>query len=215
MSHNLEKVIDNISIDYVIFGFEKNELEILLIKRGIDPFIGQWALPGGFILKEEELDDATKRILEETTGVENIFMEQVAAFGGLHRYPDRRVFTIGYFALISPENFALNPGVDTSGVEWKKFDDLPKLPFDHNEIVKRALKKLRTRVRNKPIGFELLPKKFTLTKLQLLYEIIIGKELDKRNFRKKILKMDILKKLDEKDKKTQGRAAHFYQFDYK
>ncbi len=213
MSHNLDKIIENISIDCVIFGFEKNELEILLIKRGIDPFTGQWALPGGFILKEEELDNAAKRILEETTGVENIFLEQVAAFGELHRYPDRRVITIGYFALISPENYSLQPGIDTSDAKWVKFDNLPILPFDHNEIVKKALKKLQAKVRNKPIGFELLPEKFTLTQLQLLYEKILGKKLDKRNFRKKILKMEILKKLDEKDKTTHGRAAYLYQFD--
>lgn len=213
MSHDLNKTINNLSIDCVIFGFENNELEILLIKRGVNPFTGQWALPGGFILKEEELDEGARRILFETTGVENIFMEQVAAFGGLHRYPDRRVFTIGYFALISPENYDLHPGIDTKDVKWVKMENIPQLPFDHNQIIDSALRKLRARVRTKPIGFELLPEKFTLPQLQTLYEEVLGRKLDKRNFRKKIQKMDLLKKLDEKENSSVGRAAFLYKFD--
>lgn len=215
MSHNLQITINNISIDCVIFGFENNELEILLIKRGINPFTGQWALPGGFILKEEELDNGAKRILYETTSVNKIFMKQVAAFGGLHRYPDRRVFTIAYFALISPENYALHPGLDIRDVQWVKLSEIPKLPFDHNKIIEKSLDKLRSRVKTQPIGFELLPEKFTLPQLQLLYEKILGKDLDKRNFRKKIMKMDLLEKLNEKENNTVGRSAFLYKFDRK
>jgi len=215
MSHDPQKTINNLSLDCVIFGFENYELEILLIKRGIDPFTGQWALPGGFILKEEEMEAGAKRVLYETTGVENIFMEQVAAFGGLHRYPDRRVFTVGYFALISPENYDLHPGMETRDVKWVKMDEIPNLPFDHNQIVNQALKRLRSRVRTKPIGFELLPEKFTLPQLQTLYEEILGKSIDKRNFRKKIQKMNLLKKLDEKENSNVGRAAFLYKFDQK
>jgi len=215
MSHDLSKIINNISIDCVIFGFENNELEILLIKRGIDPFTGEWALPGGFILKDEELDTSARRILYETTGVENIFMEQVAAFGGLHRYPDRRVFTVGYFALIAPENYDLHPGIDIHDVKWVKMENIPELPFDHNQIVTNALKRLRSRVRTKPVGFELLPEKFTLPQLQILYEEILGKELDKRNFRKKIQKMNLLEKLEEKETSSVGRSAFLYKFDQK
>ncbi|MBN2279142.1 MAG: NUDIX hydrolase [Candidatus Marinimicrobia bacterium] len=213
MSHDLTKIINNISIDCVIFGFENYELEILLIKRGIDPFTGEWALPGGFILKEEELDAGARRILYETTGVKNIFMEQIAAFGGLHRYPERRVFTVGYFALIAPENYDLHPGIDTKDVQWVKMHEIQELPFDHNQIVSQALKKLRARVRTKPIGFELLPEKFTLPQLQILYEEILGKKIDKRNFRKKIQKMDLLEKLEEKENSNVGRSAYLYKFD--
>ncbi len=215
MSHDIEKTINNISIDCVIFGFENNELEILLIKRGFDPFTGQWALPGGFILKEEELDKSAKRILFETTGVNKIFMKQIAAFGGLHRYPDRRVFTVGYFALISPDNYDLHPGLNIKDVKWVKLNKIPNLPFDHNKIIDNALMKLRQRVRTQPVGFELLPKKFTLPQLQLLYEKILGKDFDKRNFRKKILKMNLLEKLDIKETNSVGRAAFFYKFDQK
>lgn len=213
MSHDENKIISNLSMDCVIFGFENYELEILLINRGIDPFTGQWALPGGFILKEEELEAGARRVLYETTGVENIFMEQIAAFGGLHRYPERRVFTVGYFALIAPYNYDLHPGIDIKDVKWVKLNELPELPFDHNQIVNQALKKLRSRVRNKPIGFELLPDKFTLPQLQTLYEEILGKKIDKRNFRKKIQKMDLLEKLDEKENSSVGRAAYLYKFD--
>ncbi len=215
MSHDLKKTINNLSIDCVIFGFENNELEILLIKRGINPFTGEWALPGGFLLKEEELEAGARRILFETTGVENIFMEQVAAFGGLHRYPERRVLTIGYFALIAPENYDLHPGIDTREAKWVKMHEIPDLPFDHNEIINQALKKLRSNVRNKPIGFELLPKEFTLPQLQSLYEEILGKKIDKRNFRKKIQKMKLLVKLGKKSVNSPGRSPYLYKFDQK
>jgi 8-oxo-dGTP diphosphatase len=134
-------------------------------------------------------------------------------FDAVDRYPYWRVFTIAHFALVSPEHYALKPGVDTSAAKWYKLNEVPELPFDHQEIIEIALQKLRTRVRYRPIGFELLPKKFTLPHLQKLYEIILGKNLDKRNFRKKILKMGLLKKLDETDRSSKRRAAALYKFD--
>lgn len=215
MSHQLGKVVENISIDCVIFGFDNGNLEVLLIQRAINPEKDKWALPGGFILKSEEIENAAARILKETSAIENIYMEQLSVFGNVNRYPDRRVFTIGYFALVSPEKYNLLPGTDTSEVRWFKMSSLPELAFDHKSIIETALKKLRSRVRIRPIGFELLPKKFSLPKLQTLYESILGVNLDKRNFRKKLLKMDLLIKLNEKEKGNIKRAAMLYRFDKK
>ena len=147
MSHKLKEIIKNVSIDCVIFGFEKSTLEILLIKRAREPFQGSWALPGGFVKKEELIESATNRILHETTGLENIYMEEVAVFDDINRYPLWRVFTVGFFALISPENYSLSTGIDTVEVKWFKASELPKLPFDHKHIIEVALEKLRTRVR--------------------------------------------------------------------
>ncbi|MGD1007351.1 MAG: NUDIX domain-containing protein [Ignavibacteriaceae bacterium] len=213
MSHILKEVIRNISIDCVIFGFEQSVLEILLIKRAGNPHKGIWALPGGFVKKEELIEDAAKRILEVTTGVSNIYLEEVAVFDRIDRFPLWRVFTIGHFALISPEHYKLSTGIDSTEVKWFKISKLPELHFDHKHIIEVALSKLRSRVRYKPIGFELLPGKFTLPQLQTLYEVILGKKLDKRNFRKKIMKMNLLKRLKEKDQNNIRRAAYLYKFD--
>ena len=213
MSHILKEIVKNLSIDCVIFGFEKSVLEILLIKRARNPNKGEWALPGGFIKKDELVEDAAKRILKATTGLTNIYLEEIAIFDEIDRYPLWRVFTFGHFALISPENYKLTSGVDTIEVKWFKISELPKLPFDHEKIIQVALTKLRSRIKYKPIGFELLPEKFTLPQLQNLYEVIIGKKLDKRNFRKKIMKMNLLKRLKEKDKNSKRRAAFLYRFD--
>lgn len=213
MSHVLKDIIKNLSIDCVVFGFEKQCMEVLLIKRAINPNKGKWALPGGFLKKGEKIDDAGQRILEATTGIKNIYLEEVGIFDGIDRFPLWRVFTIAHFALVRPEDYALHHGIDTSAVRWFKLSELPDLPFDHNAIVKSALDKLRTRVRYRPIGFELLQEKFTLPRLQKLYETILGKKLDKRNFRKKLIKMDLLKKLKEKDEHNKRRAANLYKFD--
>jgi len=213
MSHKLRDVIKNISIDCVIFGFEKSKLEILLVKRAINPMKGKWALPGGFIKKDELVNDAAQRILEETTGVKNIYLEEIGVFDSINRYPLWRVFTLAHFALINSEQYSITAGKDTSDVKWFGLDELPTLPFDHKAIIEFALDKLRTRVRFKPIGFELLPIKFTLPQLQKLYESILGKDLDKRNFRKKLSKMNLVKKLKEKDQNNKRRAAFLYKFD--
>jgi 8-oxo-dGTP diphosphatase len=213
MSHVLKDVIKNLSIDCAIFGFENQTLEVLLVKRAIKPHKGRWALPGGFIKKEEYVEEAAQRILRDTTGVKNIYLEEVGVLDSINRFPLWRDFTIEHFALISPEHYQLKPGIDTSAVKWFKLDDLPPLPFDHQGIIKTALEKLRTRVRYRPIGFELLPEKFTLPNLQKLYEVILDKKLDKRNFRKKLIKMNLLQKLKEKEKGNKRRAAYLYKFD--
>ena len=213
MSHVSKEIIKNLSIDCVIFGFEKSVLEILLIRRAVKPEKGKWALPGGFLKKDELIVNAAKRILRDTTGLNNIYLEEIALFDQIDRYPIRRVFTIGHFALISPENYNLTTGIDTIDVKWFLLNELPELPFNHKRIIDTALEKLRSRIKYKPIGFELLPKKFTLPQLQNLYEVIIDKKLDKRNFRKKILSMGMLRQLEEKDTKSKRRAASLYKFE--
>ncbi|MCX7876746.1 MAG: NUDIX hydrolase [Melioribacteraceae bacterium] len=215
MSHKLKEVLKNISIDCVIFGFNNNELEVLLIKRAVNPYKDYWALPGGFIKKNELVKEAADRILFETTGINNIFLEEFEIFDSVDRFPLWRVLTLGHYALISPNLYHLSTGSDSLEVKWFSINELPDLPFDHLHIINTALMKLRNRVRYKPIGFELLPAKFTLPQLQKLYEVILGKELDKRNFRKKIMKMKLLKMLNEKDKNNIKRPALLYKFDNK
>ncbi|MGE5410737.1 MAG: NUDIX hydrolase [Clostridiales bacterium] len=215
MSHVLKEIIKNLSVDCAIFGFEKSFLEILLIKRKRNTEKGRWALPGGFIKKEELVDQAAKRVLEETTGITNLYLEDVAFFDAKDRFPLWRVFTFGYFALVSPENYPVHVGIDTTDVKWFKLNELPDLPFDHKYIIDTALEKLRNRVRYRPIGFELLPAKFTLPQLQHLYESILDKKLDKRNFRKKLMAMNLLQKLEEKETNNIKRAAYLYRFDKK
>ena len=188
MSHILSEIINNISIDCVIFGFEKSVFEILLVKRAVNPGKGMWALPGGFIKKNELVEDAAQRILKVTTGVSNIYLEEIAVLDQVDRYPGRRVFTLAHFALISPEDYQLTAGIDTTEVKWFKLDELPDLAFDHINIIDIALVKLRTRVRYRPIGFELLPQKFTLPQLQVLYEVILGKNWIKGTSAKNFLK---------------------------
>ena len=205
--------MNDLSIDCVIFGFEDQQLKILLYKRAFDPEIDKWALPGGFIMWNEDLDQAATRILQEITGVENIYMEQINAFGAVDRYPLQRVITIGFYALINPGHHEIIPGISAREARWFNVNDLPGLAFDHHEIFKKGIEKLRLKVRYAPIGFELLPEKFTLTMIQKLYEAVLGIEFDVRNFRKKLLKMELLTKLDEKQNGVAHRAANLYQFD--
>jgi 8-oxo-dGTP diphosphatase len=213
MSHILNDVITNLSIDCAVFGFERSRLEVLLVQRAIEPFQGMWALPGGFIELQERVIPAADRILKATTGMEGIYLEEIGVFDRPDRYPGRRVLTIGHFALVSPENYALAPGIDTRAVRWFDMEQLPELPFDHQEIIDGALEKLRKRIRQRPIGFELLPAKFTLPRLQTLYEGILGTNLDKRNFRKKIMRLGVVKQLHETDPESTRRAACLYCFD--
>ncbi len=213
MSHTAKNIIKNLSVDCVVFGFENNQLEILLIKRKRNPGKGKWALPGGFILNNETLDEAAVRILAETSSVKNIYLEQVHAFSEVDRFPSRRVITVSYFALIDPEKHSLKPGIDTTDAKWFGMKEKRDLPFDHETILLSALNQLKQSVQIKPIGFELLPAKFSLTQLQSLYECILGQSLDKRNFRKKILKTGLLLPLKEYQKDVSHRAARLYRFD--
>jgi len=213
MIYNGEEVMDHITIDCTIFGFENNSLKILLVKRDIEPQKGTWALPGGWIGVKEDLDNAAKRLLEEATGVRGIFMKQVHCFGNVNRFPGKRIITISYSALVQPQDFSLRPGPDTSDVSWISLKDLPSLTFDHNDILEASLKTLRNHVRHYPIGLELLPPKFTLSQLQALHEAIIGAPLNKRNFRTKIFKLKILRALNEWQTEVSHRPAQLYSFD--
>lgn len=210
---NMNNVLQSISIDCVIFGFEETDLKVLLIKRSLEPEVGKWSLPGGFVMEKEALDNAAERVLTELTGVKEIFLDQVKAFGSVNRFPLHRVITIGYYALIKPEFYQLKPGAHASEAKWFSVKEVSDLPFDHFSILKTALLCLQQKVRYEPIGFELLPEKFSLTELQQLYEAILSTQLDKRNFRKKLLKMNLLKPLNETQKNVAHRAARLYKFD--
>lgn len=209
------QVIPSITIDCVIFGFQEGSLEILLVKHAEGISKGKWGLPGGWIRKQESIDAAAYRLLRELTGLDEIYLEQLKAFGDPHRFPLDRVITIGYYALVKRENYQLKAGFTASEVGWFKMKDIPNLIYDHNEILNFSLKHLRNRIRQAPIGFNLLPEKFTLLELMHLYEEILGIEMDKPNFRRKILKMKLLRDLNEKQVGVSHRAAKLYSFDEK
>jgi 8-oxo-dGTP diphosphatase len=200
-----------LAIDSIIFGFDQGKLKILLIKRKMPPMVGHWSLMGGFVGENESIDQAAYRILEELTGLKYIFLEQLYAYGDLNRDPAARVISIAYYALINIDNYDHELG-QRHGAEWYDLNDIPALIFDHSEMVLKAIRRLKRKSIVQPIGFELLPEKFTLTQLQQLYEAIHQRELDKRNFRKKILALDILTRLEEKDKESSKKGAFLYKF---
>lgn len=208
-------IIKNLSVDCVIFGFEKSELKVLLVKLNVEPCKGEWALPGGNVKFDEDLEHAAQRVLEELTGVKNLYMEQVKTFGSVDRFPLFRVITIAFYSLVKPEQYILHPGPKATEAKWFSISEISNLPFDHNEILAQAIRKLQTKVRYEPIGFELLPKKFKLSQLQDLYESILDVKLDKRNFRKKLLSMNLLVQLNETEQDVAHRAARLFKFDKK
>lgn len=203
------------SIDCVIFGFDEGELKILLIERNEEPYKDWWALPGYLVEQNESLDHAATRILHELTGLRDIYMEQFYTFGDVDRHPQGRVITVAYYAMIrlnGPKELKPVTSYARKAV-WYPVRDLPKLAFDHTKIFEKGFVKIRNKIAYQPIAFELLPEKFTLTQLQSLYEVILNKNLDKRNFRKKMLNYGILKELNEKQKGVSYRAARLYKFD--
>lgn len=208
-------VMNAITIDTVVFGFDKGSLEVLLIEHGEGIRKGEWGLPGGWIRENESVDNAAHRLLADLTGLDNIYLEQLKAFGEPGRFPLGRVITIGYYALVKREDYNVQAGFTASDAKWYKIVDVPNLIYDHNEILDYSLKTLRNRVRQAPLGFNLLPEKFTLFELMQLYEEILGVEMDKSNFRRKILKMKLLVPLGEKQKDVSHRAAQLYEFDPK
>jgi ADP-ribose pyrophosphatase YjhB (NUDIX family) len=208
-------IIDALSIDCLIFGFKNSELDILLVQHGEGISKGKWALPGGWIKYDEGTDEAAIRILKALTGVSNVFLEQLRAFGKVDRYPTKRVITIAYYALVKPENYTLQPGFTAADARWFKVTKLPALPYDHGTIVKEGLAYLKHKLRHEPIGFNLLPKKFTLFQLQELYEALLDQKLDKPNFRRKLINMNLLVRCKEKQKAVSHRAASLYRFDKK
>ncbi|MES2966079.1 MAG: NUDIX domain-containing protein [Bdellovibrionota bacterium] len=217
MSFNYEFARPALAVDIVVFGYRGPDagegLSLLLVKRGIEPFKDRWALPGGFVQMNETLEEAATRELREEAGLKNVFLEQLYSFGNLDRDPRERVVSVSYFALVQPSKFELKATTDTIDAKWFPLEKLPKLAFDHAEIIKVAIQRLRNKIRYEPIGFELLPRKFTLTQFQSLYETILDQKLDKRNFRKKILSYGILKELDDKLENVPYRAPSLYSFD--
>jgi 8-oxo-dGTP diphosphatase len=202
-----------VAVDCIIFGYDifEKEIKLLLSKRIFEPAIGKWSLAGGFVEENESLDDAAYRILRNITGLESVYLEQSYSYGNVNRDPGDRVVSVAYYALIAIRNINKDLA-EQNGVHWRSIARLPDLIFDHPLMVKRALNDLQSQVKIKPVGFELLPEKFTLVQLQDLYEAIYQRPVDKRNFRKKILSMGILEKLDEKEKETSKKGAYYYRF---
>jgi 8-oxo-dGTP diphosphatase len=192
---------------------DAQELKVMLIQRALEPFMGKWALPGGFVRLAETLEEAARRELEEETGLHHVFLEQLYSFSALDRDPRERVVSVAYYALVNLRDHDVHAASDASDAAWFGVHDVPSLAFDHAEILQTALDRLRGKLRYQPIGFELLPKKFTLSQLQRLYELVLERELDKRNFRKRVLAMDLLVELDEVEQGVSHRAARLYRFD--
>lgn len=227
----MSKIIPNISIDCVIFGFDFDQLNVLLVERKLideatnNILIDDWTLTGYHIYEEEDVDTAAARILKKVSGLDHIYLEQFYTFGGVNRinHPkdklwlqnqqekfSERVVTIGYFSLI--DNTTVNLSLKERNVKWFPINDLPEMGFDHPEILVKALERLRMKLRSEPIGFELLPEKFTISQLQRLYEVVIGTTFDRRNFRKKVLQMKYIIPLDEKQKGVKHKPAQLFIF---
>jgi ADP-ribose pyrophosphatase YjhB (NUDIX family) len=201
-----------LAVDCIIFGFNGTEMKALLIKRGFEPEKGKWSLMGGFVGEKEPVNDAAARVLKQLTGLTNIYMEQLQCFGDTHRDTAGRVVSVAYFALINIENYNEQLTHDHEA-RWFAMSKIPPLIFDHKLMLKKAKKILAEKVSNHPIGFELLPIKFTLRQLQNLYEAIFEAPLDKRNFTRKILSINVLKKLKEKERESSRKGAFYYRFD--
>jgi len=209
--HYKDKDRHLVAVDSIIFGFDKNQLKILLIKRNFDPCKGKWSLMGGFLRKDESLDGAAQRVLYSLTGLKDVYLEQLYTYGDLNRDPGARVISTAYYALINIEKYEEQISQEYNA-QWWDINDHPELIFDHNMMVNKALRRLKRKTRTQPIGFELLPEKFTIPQLQALYEAIHQRKMDKRNFRKKILSYDFLERLEEKDKRNSKKGAFFYKF---
>ncbi len=231
-------ILNSVSVDCVIFGFDKSGLRVLLnqidkdaLKRSLPEQVSSdqikklyeqhpvltsdlyWSLFGSHVPEDRDLDEFAKDLLFQATGLKNVFLQQIHTFGSLQRVPYTRVITIGYYALINPDYYLLKQSSLAKSLQWFNLNELPPLCFDHDEIISQALIKLRQEVMYHPVGFHLLPEKFTLTEIQSLYEVILNKKMDTRNFRKKLAKMELLKDSGEKQKNVAHRAAKLYQFD--
>ena len=202
----------SVTVDVVIFSLVDNDLQVLLVKRKYPPFAGIWALPGGFVHMDESLENAAMRELAEETGVTDVYTEQLYTFGAPQRDPRTRVITVAYFALVPHHAIQHYPGDDAAETAWHSVFALPPLAFDHEEILTYALQRLRYKLEYTAVGFELLPDVFTLSELQHAYEIILGEQLDKRNFRRKILSAEILEETGRKKKEGEGRPAMLYRY---
>jgi len=203
-----------VAVDCIIFGFENGKLKVLIGRRKMDPGRGEWSLYGGFVGPDESIDESAANTLNELTGLKKLYMRQVGAFGAVDRDPGERVISIAYYALINVNDYDENLR-KTHEVEWVDINELPQLFSDHNQMVEKALRMMRQKIKTEPIGFRLLPPLFTLTQLQKLYEAVLGEEIDKRNFRKRIKDMDFIEKTELIDKITSKRGAALYRFNKK
>ena len=199
-----------VTTDCVIFGFDGSELQVLLIERGIEPFKGKWAFPGGFLKMDETAREGALRELKEETGLENAYIEQFNTYSDPWRDPRERGITIAHYALVRIQE--VKGGDDAAKAQWFPIDKVPQLAFDHDKILRDAMRKLRERIHFEPIGFELLPEKFTMKELQILYESILGVKFDRRNFAKKMMHYELLNQLDETVRPTAKRDALLYSF---
>ncbi|HKL36233.1 MAG TPA: NUDIX domain-containing protein [Salegentibacter sp.] len=201
-----------VATDCIIFGFDEGKLKLLIFKRQVEPLKNSWSLIGSFVKIDEDVDQAAERVLKEITGLENIFMDELKSYGKAKRDPGYRTISIAHYALIRLGEYDKEL-VKKHGAYWHEIEALPPLVLDHSQMVNDALEHIKREARYKPIGFELLPEKFTIPQLQQLYEAIYQKELDTRNFRKKVLSLNVLIKLEEKDKSTSRKGAFLYKFD--
>lgn len=202
-----------VTVDCVVFGLDDELLKVLLIQRDREPFAGRWALPGGFVDPQETLEQAALRELAEETGVSKVYLEQLHSFGAPDRDPRDRVITVAYYALVRRLDHAPQAASDARAVAWFPASQCPPLAFDHREIVAMARRRLQAKLREQPVGFELLPRKFTLSQIQRVYEAVLERALDKRNFRKKLMATGVLRELDETQQGVAHRAGRLYQFD--
>jgi len=213
MEANIEsKFKAAVSVDNVIFGFDNNDLKVLLIYRGAEPYKDCWALPGDLISLDQDLEQSAENVLQNLTGLDNIYMDQIHTFGRVDRHPFGRVFTVAYFALIKIQDYLVKPSSWAEEAAWFPINEVPELPFDHMEILKYAKDLLKNKIRHQPIGFELLPKFFTLTEIQSLYEAILEKQFDTRNFRKKLLSMNLIVDTGRQQKEVAHRPAKLYKY---
>ena len=201
-----------ITVDLVIFTVNDDQLKVLLLKRAEAPFSGQWSLPGGFLFVGESLEAAARRVLKEKTGVEDVYLEQLYTFGKPDRDPRTRVITVGYFALIPWANLDQPASTKVADLKWSAVDEIPRLAFDHKEILQTAVQRLRAKVSYSNIVYGLLPEHFRLSELQRIYETILNEKLDKRNFRKRMLASGLLHETGKKHLQGAHRPAMLYQF---
>lgn len=203
-----------LAVDCIIFGFQDDRLKLLLQKRDFEPYKGAWSLVGGFVKENEAVDDTAKRVLTELTGLKDLYMQQVGAFGNLNRDPGERVISVAYYALINIDKYNKDL-IDKHNAYWEDITNLPELYFDHNEMINKAHELLKQKVSREPIGFNLLPSLFTLNQLQTLHEAILGEEIDKRNFRKKVKDMPFIEKNTSIDKLGSRKGAYLYRYNDK
>ena len=204
-----------VTVDVVIFALRDGELQVLLIQRAVEPFNGRWALPGGFVRDGESLEEAARRELDEETGVRDVYLEQLFTFGEPNRDPRGRIVTVAYYALLTTDTVPLVAGTDAGAAQWMPARRHPSLAFDHERILTYAVERLVNKLEYSTVGFKLLPKKFTLGQLQRVYEAVLGRSLDKRNFRRKMALLDVLKPLEEWIQDGRSRPAQLFQFSAK